>query len=1062
MDIWSILGIRQTGEKEEIQRAYRSRLAHTNPEDDPEGFMELRQAFEEAIRAADERKEGMQEKPQWAEGPVGAWIEKVDAVYSRFSRRIDTGEWERLLQEEVCQNLDTCIAARDALLEYMMEHFFLPQKVLQLLDRQFALCENKAELMEHFPPDFLNIAVFESIGRQEYPPYEYLYGDDDLPFEAYLRLSASLNLCIGKGDTVQAEQLIADMEATGITGPFLQIDKAKVLCQQERFREAEQLIVELLPEYGDVEEVLLMQGDISFFLGNYEAASESYEQILQNEPESHWAKFGRAKCLTKKGAYKEAGEIFSGLLQEDPYDTGSEEWLRECNDLFAQQLEAELQEKESAETRMELAWCCYQNGNYEKVLELLQDMKPEQDRVIEFNSMMGRAYLFSGQAERAQAYLSSWRHQLEHMDDSQEKKKEQMPLVLLLESQVCRETGRQKEALELLEKLLEADPENGEALLHKGKLLYDRWELDQAADTLTKAIEADPSSHVPYLLRAKAFYKMEFLGEAFDDCGRALEIYPYELEAYIGQIRILLDAGEIEGADQILNYLRQEELTGTELTFLEGYRMEKTGQKEAAERIYREILFGEAQPDGEKSKTFNLQNGAETCWRLALLEYREDLEDFQPIIDWIDRGLKEDSCYVPLLEMKAEIALQCAHYDEALKLCEKILQTAPGKVGVYGLMDSIYREMQEWETALEYADKQVQQLPSGYAYMRRGQLFTCLDRMDRAWEDFSQAVQLAPELSYPYNYMAVILEYKNEEEAALCYYDKAVETGEETGDFCEEAYENKANLLCRRKEFEQAVSLLERAGEKTGNSRYLYKQIEVFRLAGRWDDARNALEAYIRREEIPKTSFIYNWEMGHICRDKGKQAKALHFYRHAEKLEMAAAKEIAKILYYQGKYKAALKLLEKVTAIFHVTGQEEEDYIMAATFYLWAARCSKKQQDEEGARVFAQKGLELIPEDHPQKISEAQPLVYRLLGALYAVKGEQERANALFEHALNIRKCDFCNYSCCVDALYELGYSAELQGKKEEALSYYRQGRRAAPFDADLACAEKVLEKGNL
>ena len=117
MDIWSILGIRQTGEKEEIQRAYRSRLAHTNPEDDPEGFMELRQAFEEAVRAADERKEGMQEKPQWAEGPVGAWIEKVDAVYSRFSRRIDTGEWERLLQEEVCQNLDTCIAARDALLD---------------------------------------------------------------------------------------------------------------------------------------------------------------------------------------------------------------------------------------------------------------------------------------------------------------------------------------------------------------------------------------------------------------------------------------------------------------------------------------------------------------------------------------------------------------------------------------------------------------------------------------------------------------------------------------------------------------------------------------------------------------------------------------------------------------------------------------------------------------------------------------------------------------------------------------------------------------------------------
>lgn len=50
---WSILGIEPTSDRSAVRRAYAARLKHTNPEDDPAGFMALRAAFEAALHQSD-------------------------------------------------------------------------------------------------------------------------------------------------------------------------------------------------------------------------------------------------------------------------------------------------------------------------------------------------------------------------------------------------------------------------------------------------------------------------------------------------------------------------------------------------------------------------------------------------------------------------------------------------------------------------------------------------------------------------------------------------------------------------------------------------------------------------------------------------------------------------------------------------------------------------------------------------------------------------------------------------------------------------------------------------
>ena len=98
-DIWAILGIEPTKDQGLIREAYLAALPKHNPEDDPEGFMKLRAAYESAISEARSDLAGGPDQQNPFSGGAAQGSEDEDSlaikeILSDFQRRLDENEWK--------------------------------------------------------------------------------------------------------------------------------------------------------------------------------------------------------------------------------------------------------------------------------------------------------------------------------------------------------------------------------------------------------------------------------------------------------------------------------------------------------------------------------------------------------------------------------------------------------------------------------------------------------------------------------------------------------------------------------------------------------------------------------------------------------------------------------------------------------------------------------------------------------------------------------------------------------------------------------------------------------
>ena len=121
-----ILGIEETLEEERIQSAYRKKLKENNPEENPEGFKELRQAYDTAKQFIYQEKKQSRAHTEEMENKISdspyicEWFHQVEDIYCNLLRRRENKEWEQVFENPVCQEIDTSIEVRQIFLVFLI------------------------------------------------------------------------------------------------------------------------------------------------------------------------------------------------------------------------------------------------------------------------------------------------------------------------------------------------------------------------------------------------------------------------------------------------------------------------------------------------------------------------------------------------------------------------------------------------------------------------------------------------------------------------------------------------------------------------------------------------------------------------------------------------------------------------------------------------------------------------------------------------------------------------------------------------------------------------------
>ena len=206
-EIFAILGIDETKDERALKNAYRQQLMHTNPEDDPEGFKRLREAYEAACDYAQNEEEQPKEEEKADHTPSGEWVHRAEMLYGRLSSRCDVRQWKELFQDDIYVSLDTNEECQKKLLIFLMNHFNYPDTVWKVISQELHIQENAGKLREQFPADFIDFMIRRCMTK-EVLDYTLFEGAEDADYDSFIRCYNTSWDCLQQKDYQKLDELL--------------------------------------------------------------------------------------------------------------------------------------------------------------------------------------------------------------------------------------------------------------------------------------------------------------------------------------------------------------------------------------------------------------------------------------------------------------------------------------------------------------------------------------------------------------------------------------------------------------------------------------------------------------------------------------------------------------------------------------------------------------------------------------------------------------------------------------------------------------------------------------
>ncbi len=1049
---WRLLGIEPTQDKKAITEAYRARLSQTNPEDKPEEFKALRAAYEEALQLADQPDTPAVRD----ESPVGLWLEEVRLLYDDFARRIRPENWEELLSSDVCLALDTRPLAEEALLKFLMQDFYIPQSVWQVLDRTFSWLERCEELYEAYPRDFVDYAVLNGIRYPGTLPYElFSPGTNAADCDEYRRLYYQID----RSPLEERDSLLEQLSGFSEKHPYGELLTYHRMLEKGEREEGLAGIRRLAEAYSQDGRLQLEWAAQCMNREEWTEGEEFARRTLALRPDSAQARQMLADCLAGQGEYEKAKKLVYQLMEAAGGDQkrlsqlhqSIQQWNEALIPILEEQKEAE---PKNMELRIQLAWCYLQNDRDEDALKLCQTVDPDYEDSYDYHNVCARVAYSMEDYAAALPHLETMEILLRGMEeDGTEKtadRRRSLPGKLQMQGSCLLQLGRSEEAIRKYEEALELAPENPQVLTYMGRLLCSMGDHSRGAEIFEKLTKLLPASYHGFYLLAQTLFDLGRDRDAFEAVNRALSLESTDLYVYLLKIRILLRNGAWEGARETLDFLRQNGITDEIHTLWYEAQLLEQGEdkKEEALELYRSLA---ARVENNEF----LEEASRLYFRLLWLEAEHldagKSEDRVKMLELANKGLSHDENDFSCLDYKAWLLKRDGKREEALEIYHRLESVPRHTMNVEKELAELYYEdlEQDADKALQYYQRLLEQDEQPIYLYYIGTCYRYLRQYEEAERCFYRLMEKEPEGLNSYYGLSYLYKCLNRCEEALEQIDKVIE-GVQTweGDYSSYYY-HKARLLRRLNRPLEALEVLDELKLKYGNNDVFQDKFKICCQFALWEQAAQILRAWRRsgtdKKELKAAAIkldLYTGKFKEVRRTLKREAGKLN--EEEEEILRISIGEL------EGED-------EELMAIYEKRARNREDKSLEL---MNMAEIQWRAGHYEQARVYACEALEQL--DKQLSGNKTNEVMYRgWRSQILAILGRFEEAAEELERVRSLPLCQHCSYCACKDADVFEANIEEIRGNRKQALELYRAGQERWPDETDFVSGvRRIMRKG--
>ncbi|MCB9435918.1 MAG: tetratricopeptide repeat protein [Anaerolineales bacterium] len=407
-------------------------------------------------------------------------------------------------------------------------------------------------------------------------------------------------------------------------------------------------------------------------------------------------------------------------------------------------------------------------------------------------------------------------------------------------------------------------------LLDEGRRYLEDAAFNDAIQVLQRVIERDPDNAMAYALLGRAFLGADDLAAALTNLDTALSMDNSISQAYFDRGKARTQIEDWEGATRDLTTLldsRPPESVQVEALALRGIAYNKSGNHEAALADFNAALAIDPNnnmallnrawlslTDGEIEAAINdlnrsIDNGnasAETY--LARGQALVEMGDSEAAIDDFSDAIELDAALAQAYFERGILYSDRGDQDEALNDFNVVVSLDPENRAVYPLRADIYMQDEDWPEAIDDYSVALQYEPDNLDYRnQRGWARLQVGNHEQALRDFNRVLEIDPDNVIGLTYRGFAYMVTNDLESALVDVNHAIELAPDSA----WAYQIRANVALLQTDYANAEADAQQALALDANAVDSLSILgQVARANGNYEEALSYFNRYLQEKPL--------------------------------------------------------------------------------------------------------------------------------------------------------------------------------------------------------------------